>query len=129
MSFKEIIQSIELKYVLLFHTVVAVSFGLSFIFIPEVLLEMLSIPVEAGSIYGFRLFGSIVLSVAILAFSIRNEEPSSTRKSILLFFIIGFSLMTIVHLLFGDLTNLINWSIIIMHIAFVLVYAYFFSRE
>jgi hypothetical protein len=95
-SIKEIIQNFKLKYVLLFHTVVAVSFGISFIFLPEILLPMLSIPVEAGFLYRFRLFGCVVLCVAILAFSIRNEEPSSSRNSVLLFFVLGFSFMTIV---------------------------------
>ncbi|PWI47060.1 hypothetical protein CEE45_13475 [Candidatus Heimdallarchaeota archaeon B3_Heim] len=129
MLFKEKIQSIKLKYVLLFHTVVALSFGISFIFFPEILLPMLTISVETGSLYGFRLFGSVVLGVALLAFCIRNEEPSSARQSVLLFFVFGFFIMTIIHFLYADLTNLMNWSIIIMHLGFVLVYGYFFYRN
>ncbi|MFX1513735.1 MAG: hypothetical protein ACFFCQ_14220 [Promethearchaeota archaeon] len=83
---------------------------------------MLTIPVDDGSLYGFRLLRSAIFSIAILTFSLRNEGPSPARKAILWYFVIGFSSMTAIHLIWADLFNLMNWSIIIVHTGFILVY-------
>lgn len=74
---------------------------------------------------------SWVLAGSLFAFLIRNEEHSSTRQAIFVFFDIAFSLMVIVELYgyFMALGGVMLWSIIAIHALLAVLYTYLFLEN
>jgi hypothetical protein len=109
--------------------VLALGFGLIIMFIPEFLMEMIGFSTDADGPLAFRFFGILVFGVGLLTFSVRNEPHSTARRSIILMLSFSYIVMTIFHLVFCDLSNLMLWSLILLHGAFGIIYAYFFIKN
>ncbi|MHA1619169.1 MAG: hypothetical protein ACTSVZ_07785 [Promethearchaeota archaeon] len=108
------------------NAIIALVFGLGFIFMTETLLPMLAI---TENVMGFRVYGSAVIGNSCLTFFARDSEDSPARKAILINEVVGFTILNIMMLIFLDLTNLMVWATIILHFAFVGGYAYFLFKK
>ena len=117
---------LNLKYIFLVNAILAVLFGLGFMILPKPIMTMIGFSDGADGPTAMRFFGILVFGVGIIAFGIRNEEHSPVRQTILLGFCSNYTLMTLYHFIFCDLTNLMLWSLIVLHSVFAAIYGYFF---
>ena len=117
---------IELKHVLVFNSIFAFLNGLMGLIIPAILMVQMGFSDAADGPTAIRFFATVIFGMGILMFGIRNESHSYIRQLILLILIFNFSVMTLLFLVFGDLTNLIVLFNIILQSVLVCVYGYFF---
>ncbi len=119
----------KVKYIFIFNAVLALFFGLGFMFIPEILMTMIGFSDEADGPTAFRFFGILVFGISILTFAVRNEDTSSVRRSIILFLFIAYVLMVVFHFIFCDLSNLMLWFVIVIHTILAIAYGYFLFKK
>jgi len=120
---------LQAKHVFIFNFITGIIFGLGFMFIPDMIMTMLGFSGEADGPTAFRFFGITVFGVSILCFLIRNEESSNTRQAIIKTQIINLTLINIFLLIFGDLTNLMLWSTVFLHILMIIAYGYILFKK
>ena len=104
---------LQAKYVFIFNFIIAIFFGLGFMFIPDILMTMIGFSGIADGPNAFRFFGIVVFGAGILTFLVRNEGESNARKLINIFLLV-----------FGDITNLMLWFTFILHILMIIAYGY-----
>jgi len=79
-----------------------------------------------------QLFGAVLISLALLAWLVRNLGDSETRHAVILALLVGEALGFILALI-GQLTGVFNalgWSVIIVYLFFTLGLAYLqFSKS
>ena len=82
---------LEAKYVFILNAIVALFFGLSFIFTPYMIMEMVGpatlVVGVAGEVLGVH-YGIMLVAVAILMILLRNQPHSDFRQSVFLSFIV-----------------------------------------
>ena len=115
---------LQAKYVFIFNFIIAIFFGLGFMFIPDILMTMIGFSGIADGPNAFRFFGIVVFGAGILTFLVRNEGESNARKAIMITQVINFALINIFLLVFGDITNLMLWFTFILHILMIIAYGY-----
>ena len=120
---------LQAKYVFILNFIIAILFGLGFMFIPDIIMTMMGFSGEADGPTAFRFFGITIFGVGILSFLIRNEEPSNARQAIIKTQIINFVLINIFLLIFGDLTNLMLWFTFFIHILMIIAYGYILFKK
>ena len=92
------------------------------------ILDLLEIThLDGGPIMG-RHIGSWVLAAALFALLIRNEEHSTLRQSVFIFYDLAFALMVVAELLayFMAMAGIMIWAIIGLHALFVILFTYLF---
>ena len=120
---------LQAKYVFLMHTVLAFIFGIGFLIAPEMNLDMMGYSTLGISAYLIQLFGSLVLLLGVQVFLIRNQPHSDFRQAVILSYIFGYTLMTILHfygLLVLSIGNSMIWAVSIIHIIMIVLYAFIF---
>ncbi len=120
---------LQAKYVFIFHSIMAFIFGLGFLIAPEMNLDMMGYSTLGVGPYMSQIFGSAVLILGIQTALIRNQPHSDFRQWIILSYIIGFTLLTSLHiygLLVLGLGNQMIWAISILHIFTIALYAFIF---
>ncbi len=120
---------IELKHIFIFNSVVGFLFGLGFMIIPATIMASLGMSIEADGPISMRFFGTLIFGSAILLICIRNEPNSTARQGVLLMGIFNYIVMDLFHFIFFDLSNLMLWSVIILHTTMAFVYGYFFIKN
>ena len=101
-----------MKVIFIIHAIVALIFGLAFVFVPGSTLSLYGVTVNEAGIFISRLYGASLLVFAVLAWFARNAEESTARRAILIGFFIGFAVGFIVALI-GQLSGVVNavgWS-------------------
>ena len=120
---------LQAKYVFLMHTILAFIFGIGFLIAPEMNLDMMGYSTLGISAYLIQLFGSLVLLLGVQVFLIRNQPHSDFRQAVILSYIFGYTLMTILHfygMLVLSIGNLMIWAVSIIHIIMIALYAFVF---
>ncbi len=120
---------LQAKYVFLMHTILAFIFGIGFLVAPEMNLDMMGYSTLGISAYLIQLFGSVVLLLGVQVFLIRNQPHSDFRQSIILSYIFGYTLLTILHfygMLVLSIGNSMIWAVSIIHIIMIALYAFIF---
>jgi hypothetical protein len=83
---------LEAKYVFIANALVALFFGLGFIFSPNMILEMCGpITGGAGEIMGVH-YGIAVTMLAVFMLLIRNQPHSDFRQSVFLYLIFSWAM-------------------------------------
>ena len=89
---------LEAKYVFILNAIVALFFGLSFIFAPRMIMEMVGpatlVIGVAGEVLGVH-YSIMLTAVAILMLLIRNQPHSGFRQSVFLSFILLWTVKVI----------------------------------
>ena len=121
--------ALQAKYVFILHSIMAFIFGIGFLLAPEMNLDMMGYSTLGISAYLIQLFGGSILVLGIQTALIRNQPHSDFRQWIILSYIIGFTLLTSLHiygLLVLGLGNQLIWAISILHILTIALYAFIF---
>ncbi|MFX1454738.1 MAG: hypothetical protein ACFFDB_05125 [Promethearchaeota archaeon] len=121
--------NLQAKYVFIFNSIIALIFGLGFMFMPDILMTMIGFSSGADGPTAFRFFGISVFGACILTFLVRNEDSSTARKAIMITQVINFVLINVFLLIFGDITNLMLWFTFIIHILMIIAYVYILIQK
>jgi hypothetical protein len=129
---KQLQNNNKLKLLFWFHSLAGLSFGLTFLVVPDFLSNLLAVPTDSMGTIGWRFFGLMILGIAGIAFGSRNKSVDEVRYPILLVFFllyIGMVLVKLALMLFTGLElNLWMWFIVGFHIFMAIAYGSFLFR-
>ncbi|MFW9829977.1 MAG: hypothetical protein ACFFEY_20575 [Candidatus Thorarchaeota archaeon] len=121
--------NLKAQYVFIINSIIAILFGLGFMFIPDMLMTLIGFSNAADGPTAFRFFGITVFGASVLTFLVRNEGSSAAGRAIMISQVINFILINIFLIIFGDLTNLMLWFTIILHILLIVAYCYLLLQK
>ena len=122
----------KLKLLFWFHSLAGLSFGLTFLVVPDFLSNLLAVPTDSMGTIGWRFFGLMILGIAGIAFGSRNKTVDEVRFPILLVFFllyIGMVLVKFALVVFTVLElNLWMWVVIGIHVFMAVAYGSYLFR-
>jgi len=114
------------------YAVVSAVFGLGFVIMPGLILPIYGVEPDASLKLIGQLFGAVLISLALLAWLVRNLRDSETQRAVILSLLVGEALGFIVAFI-GQLNGVFNalgWSVIAVYLFFTLGLAYLlFSKS
>jgi hypothetical protein len=116
----------------LFNAIVAVIFGLAFIFIPTTTADIYDVDVTDASVLIGRLFGAALLSICVLTWYVRNAGPSPERQGIVLALFLGNAVALVVSVIavINGVVNAFGWFSVALYLILAAGYGYLrFIRE
>lgn len=114
------------------YAVISAVFGIGFILAPGLLLPIYGFEVSASINVIARLFGAALISLAILAWSIRGVEESESRKAITLALFVGELAGLVVAFIgqLGGVMNALGWVVVAIYLLMTVGLGYFqFSKQ
>jgi len=114
------------------YAVVSAVFGLGFVLTPGLILPIYGVEPDAALRLIGQLFGAVLISLALLAWLVRNFRDSEIQHAVILALLVGEALGFILALI-GQLNGVFNalgWSVIVVYLFFALGLAYLqFSKS
>ena len=113
------------------YAVVSAVFGLGFVLMPGQLLPIYGVEPDAALRLIGQFFGAAIISLAILAWLVKNLSDSEARRAIILALFVGEAIGFIFALIgqFNGILNVLGWSVVVVYLIFTLGLAYFqFSK-
>jgi hypothetical protein len=121
----------KLKVLFIITAIVAVVFGVVFVFIPAQLYSLYGIESGAGLNYMGQLFGAALIAIGLVAWQSRNAADSDARKAIIFSFFIADGIGFVVALIgqLNDVVGSLGWLTVAIYFLLSLGFGYFqFSR-
>ncbi len=115
------------RNLMIVSTVLALTFGIAFVLIPEPLASLYGLTLTPAGTFIARLLGVEFVGYGLLAWFVRNAVDSEIRRAILLAFFITDGTGFIVALLgqLSGITNLLGWSIVGVYLLLAMGFGYF----
>jgi hypothetical protein len=113
------------------YALVSAVFGLGFVLAPGLLLSIYGVETDLPFRYIGQLFGAALISLAVLAWSIRNIVQSEVRKAGVFALLVGEGIgfiVAIIRQLNGAL-NVLGWSVVAVYLLLAVGLAYFYFTE
>lgn len=109
-------------------SIVTWLFGIGLVLFPEDLLDLYDVTLSAEGLHMTKLFGAAFILIGLLAWFIKDLEPSDMRRNLSISFIVGNALGAILMILniFDDDTeaNGMEWLNVLLYLIFVAGFAY-----
>ena len=117
----------KLKNLFTINAIVAVLFGLAFVFMPATLLSYYGVKLSAAGLIVAQLLGAAYIGYSLLTWLARNKEQSEARKAIVLAMLVSFAIGLVVSLIgqFSGELNALGWLNVVIFLFFTLGYGYF----
>ena len=117
----------KLKNLFTINAIVAVLFGLAFVFMPATLLSYYGVKLSAAGLIVAQLLGAAYIGYSLLTWLARNKEQSEARKAIVLAMLVHFAVGLVVSLIgqFSGELNALGWLNVVIFAFFTLGYGYF----
>jgi len=119
----------DIKYIFLSHGIICFIFGIGFLIIPTPMTALIGFTLGDDGLTAVRICGISIFCIGAIAFSFRKEPHSTLRQNIILVYILLYTTMTILNILFFDLTIFMVWFLIILHAFYAVIYAYFYIKN
>jgi hypothetical protein len=116
---------------MIIYALVSTGFGLGFVFVPGLVLSIYGVEADLPFRYIGQLFGAALISLAVLAWSIRNASVSETRKASVFALLVGEAIGFIVALI-GQLSGALNafgWSVVAVYLLLGVGLAYYYMTK
>jgi len=116
----------NLPAIFTFNAVVALIFGVVFVFIPGQTAELYDLTLSEGGILIGRLFGAALIVFAVLTWRVRHAQPSAERHAIVLSLFIGDVIGFVASLLaqLAGVSNALGWSTVAIYLILALAFGY-----
>ncbi|MFN8451402.1 MAG: hypothetical protein U0521_23165 [Anaerolineae bacterium] len=109
------------------NSIVAIVFGLAFILIPDPVLKLYAVELNAQGLFVSQLFGAALVGFALITWLLRDVDDVGIKQSVMLaLFVsdaIGFVLSLIAQL--NSLANALGWSTVVIYLLLALGFGYF----
>ena len=111
----------------LIYMIVEAIFGIGFLFAPGLLMGPLGLTLDVTSTTFARLLGTLILSIPVLLFFARKSSSTEFKRGVVYSIFIYLALSTILLLItqLNGLMNAMGWGIVILHLAFLIWFAYY----
>jgi len=116
-----------MKTLFLVSMIVEAIFGIGFIFIPGPLMGPMGVTLDETSATFARMFGTAILSMPVLLFFARKSANFEFKRGAVYLLFTYMSASTIILLIteIKGLMNAIGWSIVILHLVFLIWAGYY----
>jgi hypothetical protein len=122
----------KLSALMIVNAIIAVVFGLGFVFAPSQMASFYSPEVgvtEAGVVLEVvaQLFGAALIAFAVLTWVARNAPDSGARQAVLLALFIGDAVGFVIALIaqIGGAVNALGWSTVAIYLLLAIGFGYF----
>jgi hypothetical protein len=112
-------------------TILAVGFGLAFVFIPVKLMAVYGISLEGGGIIAARYFGVSNLFIGMIFWSYSSVTPAAKSWPKLLLYSLIYDILQLIVTLMAVLNNESNsmgWTTVVLFVLLAIGSAYFMSQ-
>jgi hypothetical protein len=113
------------------HAVIALIFGLGFIFIPALILSFYtSVELNAAGVFMARLFGSAILTYAAVLWFVSDTPDSEAKRAIVkgFFFTMLIGLAVTLHFQLTGPINSLGWTTVALY-AFLSTFYFKFNKN
>jgi hypothetical protein len=113
------------------YLIVEAIFGLGFLFVPGLLMNPMGVTLDETSTTFARMFGSLIISIPVLLFFARKSASSEFKRGVVYSIFIYLLASTIILLItqVKGLMNAMGWSIVILHLVFMLWFGYYLIKR
>ncbi len=117
----------KLKTLFIIHAIIALFFGIVFVFAPAATLAPYGVTTNATGLSLGRLLGAAYLGFAVIAWCARNTEESAARQAIVLGFFLGFTagFGASLYSQLNGVANALGWANVGIYLLLALGYGYF----
>jgi FtsH-binding integral membrane protein len=117
----------KLNTLFILNAIVALVFGLGFLLVPATLVSLYDVTLSDEGIFVARLYGTVILGLAVLTWLVRNSGESEARGAIILaqLFIWAAGFVVLVYGQLSGLMNVLGWVMIVLFLLFTVGYGYF----
>lgn len=114
----------------LVYFIVEAIFGIGFLFIPGLMMDPMGVTLDETSTTFARLFGSLIISIPVLLFFARKSTSAEFKRGVIYSIFIYLLASTIILLItqIKGLMNAMGWSIVILHLVFMLWFGYYLIK-
>lgn len=116
------------RNILAISAVIALAFGLAFVFIPAQLTAIYNVQLNAGGAFIGQLFGAALLGFGVLNWLGRSVNDATGRQALvtanLLGNTVGFVIALIAQLHGGTGVNALGWSTVAIYLLLTAAFAY-----
>jgi hypothetical protein len=113
------------------YLIVEAIFGIGFIFAPGIMLDPMGVTLDETSTTFARLFGSALISFPVLLFFARRSASAEFKRGVvysLFIYLIASTIILLITQLKGQM-NAMGWTIIILHLVFLLWFGYYLINQ
>jgi len=117
----------KLKTWMTVKAIVCIVFGLGFVILPSVVMNLYDVKLGEGGVYMTRLLGQAFILLSLLLWLVRNTDEAATRRAFALAIFVG-DLIGFVISLQGQLAGSVNalgWVTVIIYLVLALGFGYF----
>lgn len=120
-----------MKTLFLVYMIVEAIFGIGFLFAPDLLMGPMGVTLDETSTTFARLLGTLILSIPVLLFFARKSSSSEFKRGVVYSVFIYLLLSTVLLLItqLNGLMNAMGWSIVILHMAFMIWFGYYLINQ
>ena len=117
----------KLKNLFTIGAIVAILFGLGFLFVPDTVLSLYGISLGAAGLIVAQFLGASYIGYAALTWLARNKEHSEARRAIVLALLVQSAVSLVASLIgqFSGEMNALGWLNVVIFAFFTLGYGYF----
>ena len=117
----------KLNYLFIFNAIATIMFGIGSVLMPQTLVTIFGSTLNPAGVLMMQYGGAWLVGLGLLAWFARNVTDSQARKSIILAFLICYSIAFIVALLaqLNAVLNAFGWGTVILNLVLALGYGYF----
>lgn len=117
----------KLKTLLVFNTIVALVFGISFVLIPATVAGLYGITPSPGTNLAGQFFGVTLIGIGLICWLARNIADPGAQRAIILAQLISAVIGVIVAVMgtISGVMNAVGWSAVVIYLLLALGYAYF----
>jgi len=111
----------------LVYLIVEAIFGIGFLFVPDLVMAPMGVTLDDTSTTMARMFGSLLISIPVLVFLARKSSSTEFKRGVMYCAFIYLLASTIILLItqINGLMNSMGWSIVILHLVFMLLFGYY----
>jgi hypothetical protein len=111
----------------LVYLIVEAIFGIGFLFVPGLLMDPMGVTLDETSTTLARMVGSLIISLPVLLFFARKSASSEFKRGVVYCIFIYLLASTIILLItqIKGLMNAMGWSIVILHLVFLVWFGYY----
>ena len=115
----------------LVYLIVEAIFGIGFLFVPGLMMDPMGVTLDETSATFARLFGSLIISIPVLLFFARKSASAEFKRGVVYCIFIYLLASTIILLItqIKGLMNAMGWSIVILHLVFMLWFGYYLINQ
>jgi hypothetical protein len=114
----------------LVYLIIEAIFGIGFLFVPDLVMGPMGVTLDETSTTLARMFGSLLISIPVLVYFARKSSSTEFKRGVIyccFIYLLASTVILVITQIKG-LMNAMGWSIVIIHLLFVLWFGYYLLK-